>query len=129
MALLLETVTSCVSPSIQIAAIEAMSGSQDYVEVMMRAYRKRRDIIVSGLNEIRGINCLTSGGAFYAFPNISRTGLTSEKFSTLILEKAGVATCPGNYFGQAGEGYVRFCYANSEENIIESISRLKKILN
>jgi aspartate/methionine/tyrosine aminotransferase len=129
MALLLETVTSCVSPFIQIAAIEAMTGSQDYVEVMMRAYRNRRDIIVSGLNEIRGINCLTPGGAFYAFPNISRTGLTSEEFSTMMLEKAGVATCPGNYFGQAGEGYVRFCYANSEKSIIESISRLKKILN
>jgi aspartate aminotransferase len=129
MALLLETVTSCVSPFIQIAAIEAMTGSQDYVDGMMRAYRKRRDIIVSGLNEIRGINCLTPGGAFYAFPNISRTGLTSEEFSTMMLEKAGVATCPGNYFGQAGEGYVRFCYANSEKNIIESISRLKKILN
>ena len=129
MALLLETVTSCVSPFIQIAAIEAMTGSQDYVEVMMRAYRNRRDIIVSGLNEIRGINCLTPGGAFYAFPNISRTGLTSEEFSTMMLEKAGVATCPGNYFGQAGEGYVRFCYANSEENILNAIYRIKKILN
>ena len=129
MALLLETVTSCVSPFIQLAAIEAMTGSQEYVDGMMDAYRRRRDIIVTGLNEIRGIKCLKPGGAFYAFPNISGTGFTSEEFSTIMLEKAGVATCPGNYFGQAGEGFVRFCYANSEDNIINAISRIKKILN
>lgn len=129
MALLLETVTSCVSPFIQLAAIEAMTGSQQYVDGMMEAYRRRRDIIVAGLNEIRGIKCLKPGGAFYAFPNISGTGFASEEFSTIMLEKAGVATCPGNYFGQAGEGFVRFCYANSEDNISNAISRIKKILN
>ena len=129
MALLLETVTSCVSPFIQLAAIEAMTGSQQYVDGMMEAYRRRRDIIVSGLNEIRGIKCLKPGGAFYVFPNISGTGLTSEQFSTVMLEKAGVATCPGNYFGQAGEGFVRFCYANSEKNIQEAINRVKSVLN
>jgi aspartate aminotransferase len=129
MALLLETVTSCVSPFIQLAAIEAMTGSQEYVDGMMEAYRRRRDIIVAGLNEIRGIKCLKPGGAFYAFPNISGTGLTSEQFSTVMLEKAGVATCPGNYFGQAGEGFVRFCYANSEKNIQEAINRVKGVLN
>jgi aspartate aminotransferase len=129
MALLLETVTSCVSPFIQLAAIEAMTGSQEYVDGMMEAYRRRRDIIVAGLNEIRGIKCLKPGGAFYAFPNISGTGLTSEQFSTVMLEKAGVATCPGNYFGQAGEGFVRFCYANSEKNIQEAINRVKSVLN
>ena len=129
MALLLETVTSCVSPFIQLAAIEAMTGGQEYVDGMMEAYRRRRDIIVAGLNEIRGIKCLKPGGAFYAFPNISGTGLTSEQFSTVMLEKAGVATCPGNYFGQAGEGFVRFCYANSEKNIQEAINRVRGVLN
>jgi aspartate aminotransferase len=129
MALLLETITSCVSPFIQIAAIEAMTGSQEYVTDMIQSYRRRRDIIVDGLNEIRGITCLKPGGAFYVFPNITGTGLTSEEFSTFILDKVGVATCPGNYFGSAGEGYVRFCYANSEENIIEAIKRIKGLLN
>ena len=84
---------------------------------------------MAGLNEIRGIKCLKPGEAFYAFPNISGTGLTSEQFSTVMLEKAGVATCPGNYFGQAGEGFVRFCYANSEKNIQEAINRVKSVLN
>jgi len=129
MALLLETITSCVSPFIHLAAIEAMTGSQEYVTDMIQSYRRRRDIIVDGLNEIRGITCLKPGGAFYVFPNITGTGLTSEEFSTLILDKVGVATCPGNYFGSAGEGYVRFCYANSEENIIEAIKRIKGLLN
>jgi aminotransferase len=128
MALLLETITSCVSPFVQLAAIEAMTGSQKYVDTMISSYRKRRDIIVSGLNEIKGIKCLKPGGAFYVFPNISDTGLTSEEFSTLLLEKAGVATCPGNYFGEWGENYVRFCYANSEENIIDALNRIKLLL-
>ena len=128
MGLLLETLTSCVSPFIQIAAIEAMTGSQQYVNGMIEAYRRRRDIIVAGLNDIRGIKCLKPGGAFYVFPNIAGTGFTSEEFSTLMLEKAGVATCPGNYFGSAGENYVRFCYANSEENILEAVDRIRQIL-
>ncbi len=129
MALLLETLTSCVSPFIQIAAIEAMTGSQQYVDGMIEAYRRRRDLIVAGLNEIKGIKCLKPGGAFYVFPNITGTGFTSEEFSKRMLEKAGVATCPGNYFGPAGENYVRFCYANSEKNILEAINRIKKVLN
>ena len=128
MALLLETVTSCVSPFVQSAAIEAMSASQDYVSEMIRAYRRRRDLLVSGLNSIDGISCLTPGGAFYTFPNISRTGFTSEEFSGHVLRKAGVATCPGNYFGPTGENYVRFCYAKSEEQIREAIERIRRIL-
>lgn len=129
MALLLETLTSCVSPFTQVAAIEALTGSQQYVDGMIAAYRRRRDLIVVGLNEIKGIRCMKPSGAFYVFPNITGTGLTSEGFSKFILEKAGVATCPGNYFGQAGENYVRFVYANSEENILEAINRIKQVLN
>jgi aspartate/methionine/tyrosine aminotransferase len=96
---------------------------------MMLAYRRRRDIIVDGLNQIKGVKCLKPGGAFYVFPNITGTGLSSEEFSSLILHKAGVAACPGNYFGEAGEGYVRFCFANSEENIQKAIQRIKKVIN
>ncbi|TSA57776.1 MAG: aminotransferase class I/II-fold pyridoxal phosphate-dependent enzyme [Methylophilaceae bacterium] len=128
-ALLLETLTSCVSPFIQIAAIEALTGSQQYVNGMIAAYRRRRDLIVTGLNEIKGVKCLKPGGTFYVFPNITGTGLTSEGFTRLLLEEAGVATCPGNYFGPSGENYVRFCYATSEENILEAINRIKQVLN
>jgi len=129
MTLLLETITSCVPPFLQIAGIEAMSGSQKYVDQMISTYRKRRNLIVDGLNTVKGINCLLPGGAFYAFPNIKDTGMTSEEFSEYLLTQAGVATCPGNYFGEFGEGYVRFCFANSEANIIEAINRMKKLLN
>ena len=128
MALLLETITSCVSPFIQLAAVQAMTSSQDNIDGMISTYRKRRDLIVSGLNDVDGIQCLKPGGAFYVFPNIKGTGLKAEEFSNQLLEKVGVATCPGNYFGEAGEGYVRFCYANSEENILEAIDRIKKFL-
>ena len=127
MGMLLETVTSCVSPFIQYAAIEAMSSPQDYVTDMIRAYRRRRDLIVRGLNEIPGVNCLVPGGAFYVFPNIRGTGLSSEAFSAHLLSVAGVATCPGNFFGPAGEGYVRFCYAKSEDEISEAIDRMRRV--
>lgn len=127
MGMLLETVTSCVSPFIQYAAIEAMSSSQDYVNDMIRAYRRRRDLIVRGLNEIPGVSCLVPGGAFYVFPNIRGTGLSSEAFSAHLLSVAGVATCPGNFFGPAGEGYVRFCYAKSEDQISEAIERMRRV--
>ena len=128
MALLLETITSCVSPFIQLAAVQAMTSSQDNIDSMISTYRKRRDLIVSGLNDIDGIQCLKPGGAFYVFPNIKGTGLTAEEFSSKLLEKFGVATCPGNFFGEAGEGYVRFCYANAEGRILEAMDRIKEFL-
>lgn len=127
MALLLETVTSCVSPFTQLAAVEALSGSQDYVNNMIDTYRRRRDLICDGLNEIKGIKCLKPGGTFYVFPNITGTGLTSEGFAKVALDQAHVATCPGNYFGPAGENYVRFCYATSEQDIAEGLRRLKRV--
>jgi len=125
MGLLLETVTSCTSPFVQYAAIEAMSASQDYVTEMISTYRKRRDLIVAGLNDISGISCLSPGGAFYAFPNIQGTGMSSEEFSAYLLNDGGVATCPGNFFGDAGEGYVRFCFAKSEEQISKALDRMR----
>jgi aspartate/methionine/tyrosine aminotransferase len=128
MALLQETITSCVSPFVQLGAIEAMTSSQEYVDNMMHAYRQRRDLIVNGLNKVDGISCLSPGGTFYAFANIKETGFSSEDFSGYVLNKAGVATCPGNYFGDYGEGYVRFCFANSSVKIEEAINRIKQSL-
>ena len=129
MALLQETITSCVSPFVQVGAIEAMTSSQEYVDNMMSAYRQRRDLIVSRLNEVEGITCASPGGTFYAFANIKDTGFSSEGFSSFALSKAGVATCPGNYFGNCGEGYVRFCFANSSEKIEEAIDRIKQAMH
>lgn len=129
MALLLETITSCVSPFVQIAAVEALMGSQSYVDSMIAAYRRRRDLICAGLNNIKGITCLVPGGAFYAFANVKKTGLSSEQFSSYVLANAMVATCPGNYFGEGGEGYVRFCYATSDANIMKGIKRIEELFN
>ncbi|MGL4670405.1 MAG: pyridoxal phosphate-dependent aminotransferase [Methanobacteriaceae archaeon] len=129
MSLLLQTTSSCVSPFIQKAGIEAINGKQDYVNNMMIEYMKRRDLLVNGLNKIKGINCLNPGGAFYVFPNITGTGLTSEEFTDLMLEKGHVSLLPGTNFGEYGEGYVRLCYATSQERIIEGLSRIEKALN
>jgi aspartate/methionine/tyrosine aminotransferase len=128
MGLLLETTSSCVSPFIQRAGIEALSGSQEPINSMVDEFRKRRDIIVEELNKLPGISCLKPKGAFYVFPNIKGTGLTSQAFADLMLEKAGVALCPGNYFGENGEGYVRLCYANSVANIRRGIQKMGEVL-
>ena len=126
MALLLETTSSCVSPFIQRGAIEAMKGSQHEIDEMCKILRKRRDLMVEGINKINGISCLLPKGAFYVFMNIKDTGLSSEDYSFKLLHEAGVATCPGSFFGPSGEGYVRFCYAGSEDLIKEGIKRLAK---
>jgi aspartate/methionine/tyrosine aminotransferase len=93
---------------------------------MIKTYRERRDVIVDGLNQIPGITCLKGDGAFYAFPNITGTGMTSNEFAEFALEKAKVAVLPGNNFGEYGEGYVRLSYSTSISNIQEGLSRLKK---
>lgn len=128
MTLLLESTTSCVSPFIQRAGIEALNGSQEPIRAMVGEFKKRRDLMVEKLNTIPGINCLKPKGAFYVFPNIKATGLTSQEFTDFMLEEAGVAVCPGNYFGNSGEGYVRLCYANSLENIERATERMKDAL-
>jgi len=128
MGLLLETTSSCVSPFIQKAGIEALTGSQEPINRMVEEFRNRRDIIVEELNKLPGVRCLKPKGAFYVFPNITETGLTSKEFADLMLEKAGVALCPGNYFGEHGEGYVRLCYATPIEVIMEGIDRIRKVL-
>lgn len=125
MGLLLQTTSSCVSSFIQKAGIAAIQGSQDVVKAMMKEYQERRDILVKGLNEIDKIECLSPGGAFYVFPNIKRTGLSSEQFARQLLEKGKVGVCAGNDFGICGEGYIRLCYAASKEDIVEGVKRIK----
>jgi len=128
MTLLLETTSSCVSPFIQEAAVEALTSDQDVISNMMTKFKRRRDLIVKLVNDIPGISCITPKGAFYIFANIMETGLDDIKFCDLMLKEASVACCPGSFFGKQGEGYVRFCFANSEENIIIGMERIKKYL-
>lgn len=127
MAALLQTTSSCVSPFIQRAGIEAIYGSQEAVTNMINEYQMRRDLLVEGLNKVKGINCLNPGGAFYVFPSIKGTGLTSDQVVEKLLE-AGVVTLPGHCFGEFGEGYIRLCYATSKENIQEGLNRIQKAL-
>lgn len=129
MGLLLETVLSCTPPFIQLAGVEALTGDQAEVFAMMSEYKARRDLLVTGLNEIKGFSCAMPEGAFYAFPSIRKTGLTSEEIAKLMMEKIGVVVSPGNIFGEYGEGYVRFSYANSRENIKKAVEKLKVLFN
>jgi aminotransferase len=117
MMMLLQTTSSCVPAFVQRAGIAAIEGDQSPINEMMAAYERRRNILVQGLNSIPGIQCHLPGGAFYAFPNISSFGLSSEQFAVLMLERANVALLPGSNFGSQGEGFVRMVYASSEENI------------
>jgi aspartate/methionine/tyrosine aminotransferase len=109
----------------QFAGLEAVTGPQEMVEVMVSEYQRRRNVIVDGLNTIPGFTCQKPQGAFYVFPNITRTGLGSTELANLILEKAGVALLPGNSFGKYGEGYLRLSYANSIENIEKGLERIR----
>ncbi len=124
MGLVVQTIVSCVPPFIQFAGIEAIKGDQTLIVKMMDEYRKRRDVLVAGLNDIPGIRCVKPEGALYVFPNIAKTGMTSEEFADFVLEKAGVALLPGNNFGEHGEGFVRLCYVNTLENIELAIKKL-----
>jgi aspartate/methionine/tyrosine aminotransferase len=126
MMMLLQTTSSCIAPFLQRAGIEAISGNQSLVIKMMSEYKTRRDILVQGLNEITGIKCHLPGGAFYAFPNISSFGLSSEQFASYMLDNAGVALIPGSCFGSQGEGFVRIAYACSRESIIEALEKIQE---
>ena len=95
---------------------------------MNAEYLKRRDILVQGLNEVKGISCIKPEGAFYAFANIKETGMTSKEVAIKLLEDVQVVTTPGHAFGPAGEGYLRFSFAASEEDIRESLTRIKRCL-
>jgi aspartate aminotransferase len=112
----------------QFAGIEALTGDQKQVDEVVAEYKKRRDLIVAGLNQLPGISCQNPKGAFYVFPNIKQLGKTSQQAADWILEEAGVALLPGNAFGKYGEGYLRLSYANSQENIQKALERMGEIL-
>lgn len=112
----------------QYGLIEALNGPQVEIDKMVAEFRRRRDVIVDGLNSIEGVSCLRPEGAFYVFPNITGTGLHSKEFADRMLEQAGVACLSGTSFGEFGEGYVRCSYANSVENIREALGKMKSTL-
>jgi aspartate aminotransferase len=118
---------SCTASFSQRAGIAAIEGPQDCVGAMVAEFRTRRDAIVKGLNDIAGFRCTRPAGAFYAFPNVTGTGKSSKELADLLLTEAGVACLSGTAFGQHGDGYLRFSYANSLENILDAIERIKSV--
>lgn len=119
---------SCTATFTQKAGMEALTGPQDPVNEMRDAFQERRDFIVKGLNDISGISCRASKGAFYAFANVGELPLPSKELEGRLLEEAGVACLAGDGFGRNGEGFLRFSYANSIENIGEALSRIKQFV-
>jgi len=119
---------SCVNAASQYAGIEALTGPQDAVERMVAAFDERRGVIVEALNAIPGFRCTEPGGAFYAFPDITGTGMGAAALQDRLLAEAGVATVAGTSFGVHGEGYLRFSYANSTDNIREAARRIRECL-
>jgi aspartate aminotransferase len=117
--------TSCTASFTQIAGIEALRGDQSSVEKMSAEFKRRRDVFVVGLNKIKGFSCRTPKGAFYTFPNITKTGWSSKKLADALLEQAGVACLSGTAFGDYGEGYLRFSVANSLENLNKALARIE----
>tara|TARA_Y100000588_G_scaffold19482_1_gene19961 strand:+ start:16170 stop:17318 length:1149 start_codon:yes stop_codon:yes gene_type:complete len=119
---------SCTASFTQIASLEALSGSQDGPEKILAEFKKRRDIIVDGLNSITGIHCPMPKGAFYVFPSIEGTGMTSRRFADALLEEYGVACLAGESFGEYGTGCIRFSFANSTDNIKVALERIEKMV-
>jgi len=123
----LVTSISCTAEFTQWAGVEALTGDQSFISEMMKRFKEKRDRVVKGLNSIPGFSCLTPKGAFYAFPNIKKTGMSSQECADHLLYNAGVAALPGTAFGPYGEGYLRFSYATTLENIDEAIQRIRKL--
>ena len=119
---------SCTNAAAQMAGMEALRGPQDAVETMRRAFDERRKLIVSELQSIQGFRCTTPKGAFYAFANVGGTGIPSRELERQLLERAGVSCLSGTSFGALGEGYLRFSYANSADNIREGMRRIRECL-
>jgi aspartate/methionine/tyrosine aminotransferase len=120
--------TSCTATFSQMAAVAALKEDQSSVDRMVAEFRRRRDVIVDGLRAIPGFQCARPKGAFYVFPNITRTGHSSRSLADLLLDEAGVACLSGTAFGEFGEGHLRFSYANSLENIEEALRRIKTLI-
>ena len=120
---------SCVNASAQYAGLSALQGSQDAAYAMVAEFDRRRQVVVDGLNRLPGVSCATPKGAFYAFPNIKRTGWKAKPLAASLLEDAGVAIIGGPDFGVLGEGYVRLSYANSTDNILKALERMGDFLS
>ena len=120
---------SCTAAATQHAGLAALSGPQDAVDRMLEEFRARRDLIVAGLNDLPGVECISPQGAFYAFPKISDTGRPAGELADLLLEEAGVACLSGTAFGRHGEGHLRLSYANSRENISRALDRMHEVLS
>ncbi|MFX1450292.1 MAG: pyridoxal phosphate-dependent aminotransferase, partial [Promethearchaeota archaeon] len=121
--------TACANSAVQIAVLEGLKASRDFSKDMVKEFDNRRRIIVNGLNKISGIKCFMPKGAFYAFPNIKGTGMTSSECSEFLIEKVKVATVPGNEFGDHGEGYLRLAYTVSGEQLSEALDRISQALS
>ena len=119
---------SCTASFTQRAGLAALTGPQDKSDEMIAEFRRRRDKFCAGLNSLPGVSCTVPKGAFYAFPNIKDTGYKSKELADALLQEAGVAGLSGTDFGEFGEGYVRFSYANSLENLMEAVERIRKYL-
>ncbi len=119
--------TSCTASFTQRAGMAALQGPQDSVDAMVKEFKKRRDAMVQALNTIPGFRCSLPAGAFYAFPNITGTKMSSKEMEEYLLNEAGVACLSGTAFGRHGDGFLRFSYANSLENIMEAINRIRKV--
>lgn len=120
---------SCTTVFVQRSGIAALQGTMEPTKAMVAEFKRRRDVIVDGLNEIKGFECLRPKGAFYVFPQTSGTGIPSRDLAKRVLEEGGVACLSGTAFGEYGDGHLRFSYANSVENIQEALKRMKKLLN
>ena len=120
---------SCTAAATQHAGLAALSGPQDAVDRMLEEFRARRDLTVSGLNELPGVECISPQGAFYAFPKISGTGRPAGELADLLLNEAGVACLSGTAFGGHGEGHLRLSYANSQQNISRALDRMNEVLS
>ena len=119
---------SCVNASAQYAGLAALTGPQDEVWKMVAEFDKRRKVVVEGLNKLPGVSCVVPKGAFYAFPNIKRTGWKAKELANTLLNETGVVTIGGPDFGILGEGYLRLSYANSTENILKALGRMGEFL-
>jgi aspartate/methionine/tyrosine aminotransferase len=120
-----ENTTTCASSFCQIAAVEALKKGRQFVNNMIREFDHRREVLVHGLNKIRGVSCSMPKGTFYAFPNITKLGVQDNKLSEYMLKEAKVATVPGSVFGNQGCGHLRISYANSIENINKALGRIR----
>jgi len=119
---------SCTASFVQMAGAAALNGPQESVGLMVSEFKQRRDLIVAGLNALPGVTCVKPAGAFYVFPNITGTGMSSQELADLMLYEGGVALLAGTCFGAYGEGYLRLSYANSQENIRQALTRMKTTL-